>query len=316
MSGSDTVHDSIVDGNDGMRIAVRDYGGTGKPILLLHGAGRTLTDWSPMAEHLVRGHRVVAMDLRNHGRSGDGAWTWEAVLDDVRSVVTALGLERPAVVGHSLGGMVAAMYGADEMDCAGAVNLDGHGMGRPEQYVGIDPQTVIEHLAHMRSGRAAALERRGHAMTDSELAAVKDEFLEEAAEHGMPAEFGLDALERTVTVDADGRYRLRPGIEAAEELSARIGELDLMALYRRVRCPLLVYLSSGRGLRGEQGGSEEPPWLRELMAAYRVGLRQGLTAMTEDCPTVEFRQVEATHGMIVEVPELLAGQISEFLRAA
>lgn len=52
-------------------IALRDYGGTGSPVLLLHGAGGNLAYWDPVAPLLAGHHRVVAVDLRGHGRSGE-----------------------------------------------------------------------------------------------------------------------------------------------------------------------------------------------------------------------------------------------------
>ena len=51
--------------------------------------------------------QVVYLDLRGHGRSawGDAAtWSFEACADDVRAFCDALGLERPVVLGHSMGG--------------------------------------------------------------------------------------------------------------------------------------------------------------------------------------------------------------------
>lgn len=51
------------------------------------------------------------------------------------AVVDTLGLDRPAVVGHSLGGMVAALWAAGHSSCRLAVNLDGHGNPtRADQY--------------------------------------------------------------------------------------------------------------------------------------------------------------------------------------
>jgi pimeloyl-ACP methyl ester carboxylesterase len=117
--------DDIISGR-GVSIAVRDYGGAGAPVVLIHGAGRTLADFSPMAATMVSRYRVVAMDLRCHGRSGDGPWAWDAVLDDVAAVIDHFQLDRPAIIGHSLGGMIAAMWTAEHRECRGGVNLDGH----------------------------------------------------------------------------------------------------------------------------------------------------------------------------------------------
>ncbi|MGZ8795668.1 MAG: alpha/beta fold hydrolase, partial [Gaiellaceae bacterium] len=84
-------------------------GGEGEPLLLLHGLAGSTGNWVEMLPELVKRHRVVAVDLPGHGRSGPlprGAST-----ADFAAVAAAV-LEaedcRPAVVaGHSFGGLVA-----------------------------------------------------------------------------------------------------------------------------------------------------------------------------------------------------------------
>src|SRR6266545_3741320 len=107
-------------------LAVSDHGGDGRPVVLLPGGGRTRRDWDAFAG-LLRdaGYHPVAVDLRGQGRSGVAPWSWPGALSDVATVVDTLGLDRPAVVGHSLGGMVAALWAARHPECPLAVNVDG-----------------------------------------------------------------------------------------------------------------------------------------------------------------------------------------------
>ncbi len=70
---------------------------------------------------------MVYLDLRGHGRSewGDpAAWGFEVCADDVRAFCGALGIARPIVYGHSLGGMVAMVYAARHPGHAGGLVLD------------------------------------------------------------------------------------------------------------------------------------------------------------------------------------------------
>jgi pimeloyl-ACP methyl ester carboxylesterase len=111
-------------------------------MLLTHGAGffkETLDGLVPLLQSTFR---VITFDLRNHGASGEGPWEWPAVTADVEAVRAAYELERPVVAGHSLGGMVAAMYAADYPVCRGAVNIDGQGKGKPEHYDGMTEEQV------------------------------------------------------------------------------------------------------------------------------------------------------------------------------
>jgi len=132
-------------------IAVREYGGDGPPVLLLHGLGGDMSVWETLAPRL--NGRVVAMDLRGHGKSGDGPWDWDAVLDDIATVIDHRGLSRPAVVGHSLGGILAGMWARRHPDCPFAVSLDGHRSATTHvrNYAGMPADRVEADLAKLNA---------------------------------------------------------------------------------------------------------------------------------------------------------------------
>ncbi|MFE0023728.1 alpha/beta fold hydrolase [Amycolatopsis sp. NPDC059021] len=125
----------------GVRIATQDHGGTGPAIVLLHGRGRDQQDWHRLLPLLRKaGLRPVTMDLRGHGRSSAAPWGWAEAVADLEAVVDHLGLDRPAIVGHSLGGMVAAVWAREHPRCPLAVNVDGHpGPAGPHSYDEPDP---------------------------------------------------------------------------------------------------------------------------------------------------------------------------------
>lgn len=72
------------------------------------------------------GYPCYAVDLRGHGKSGgtvEGAAMADYV-NDVRAAITELSIKNPIIIGHSMGGLIALMYGA-EYESAGVVSLDG-----------------------------------------------------------------------------------------------------------------------------------------------------------------------------------------------
>jgi pimeloyl-ACP methyl ester carboxylesterase len=127
----------------GVPLHVVDRDVDGPPVVLLHGGGGDSGDWADGADRLAAlGFRPVALDLRGHGRTPPAPWTWDAVLADVEAVVADLGLGQPAVVGHSLGGLVAALWATEHPECPLTVNIDGHGNPtRRDQYSGLAPDS-------------------------------------------------------------------------------------------------------------------------------------------------------------------------------
>ncbi len=98
---------------EGADIFVR-VGGTGPAVILLHGFGDTGDMWVPVATDLAKNHTVIVPDLRGMGRSSHpaGGYDKRTEAGDIRSVVTALGYDRAAVVAHDIGNMVAYAYTA------------------------------------------------------------------------------------------------------------------------------------------------------------------------------------------------------------
>jgi 3-oxoadipate enol-lactonase len=92
--------------------------------VLVHGLGGTAAVlWKHLAPELEGDFTVVTYDLRGAGRSAvlPGPYTLEDFVGDLRSLVEELGLVRPALVGHSLGGTIALAYAAAHPEEVSAV---------------------------------------------------------------------------------------------------------------------------------------------------------------------------------------------------
>jgi pimeloyl-ACP methyl ester carboxylesterase len=102
----------FVDTADGVRLAY-EGAGAGEPALLFaHGWCCDRSYFAPQLRHFAARHAVLTLDLRGHGESGrpepgTGVYDIETLAGDVLAVARDAGLDRPVVVGHSLGGLVA-----------------------------------------------------------------------------------------------------------------------------------------------------------------------------------------------------------------
>jgi pimeloyl-ACP methyl ester carboxylesterase len=85
-------------------------GGSGPAVLLLHGIGDSSEGWVPLMPALARRFTVIAPDLLGHGQSAKprADYSVAAYANGMRDLLEVLGVDRVTVVGHSLGGGVAA----------------------------------------------------------------------------------------------------------------------------------------------------------------------------------------------------------------
>src|SRR2546430_6006141 len=83
--------------------------GEGRPLILLHGGLMSSETFGPVLPALAQRHQVIAPDLQGHGRTADIDRPIDVRLmaDDIAALIDHLGLDRPDVVGYSLGGGVA-----------------------------------------------------------------------------------------------------------------------------------------------------------------------------------------------------------------
>jgi pimeloyl-ACP methyl ester carboxylesterase len=92
--------------------------GEGTPIVLLHGGLMSGSSFAPILESMTESHQVVTIDLQGHGHTlpFDRPITFEAMADDVAGVIEYLKLEKPAVLGYSMGSTTALRLGIQHPD--------------------------------------------------------------------------------------------------------------------------------------------------------------------------------------------------------
>jgi pimeloyl-ACP methyl ester carboxylesterase len=103
---------AVVRRHDGTRIAY-DVVGDGPAILFVHGLTSSRRRWDPVTDQLAPDFTCVRVDLRGHGESSTAPdYRMPSLVGDLRAVTDDLGIGTPAVVGHSLGASIAAVFAA------------------------------------------------------------------------------------------------------------------------------------------------------------------------------------------------------------
>jgi haloacetate dehalogenase len=247
-----------------------ERGGSGPPVLLLHGFPQTLAMWRHVAPILAERFSVVCADLRGYGASGcppsspdHAPYSKRALARDMVAVMDELGFERFSIAGHDRGGRVAYRAALDHperverlavldivpIDTAWEHADDRLALGfwpwsllaqtepLPERLIGAAPEAVLDHALSPEWGTPAQAFDE-----DARL-----EYLEQLRD---PAHLHAICEE----------YRAAAGIDREHDKADRVAG-------RRITCPVLV-LWSGAGPLGswyaEQGGPLEL-W-RELAA--------------------------------------------------
>ncbi|BAL89926.1 hypothetical protein AMIS_47060 [Actinoplanes missouriensis 431] len=278
----------------GEALAALDHGGDGPPVLLVHGTGHNAASWTPIAERLTRDHRVVAVDLRGHGHSTANSVDAEQYWRDLGTVVTALGWDRPLLVGHSTGGYaVTAAVAAGLVEPAGICVVDG--------LVLDDREASTRTLEGTRAPQTAAQLRQAFGYGLRLDAAQRDTWIGEQVAV-TPTDWlnaGADPeLVRAVVSRAfgepggDGLFVRRPTLEEVMMTTTPAPDAVIFPsvdVYGRVRCPMTIILP-------EQG--------------FYAGRRDEVAAIVAAAPGRRLVGMPGGHNVVMTHPEQLAAAIS------
>ncbi len=157
-----------------MRLHYLDWNGSGTPILFLHGGGLTAHTWDCVAAMLRERYRCVALDQRGHGDS-----EWSPVSDyrvaahvaDIEGFIHAMRVERPILVGQSMGGLNSIAYATRHIDRVRAMvivdvapEISGTGADRIRDFAATpeldSPEAFLERAVKFNPLRDPAVLRR------------------------------------------------------------------------------------------------------------------------------------------------------------
>jgi pimeloyl-ACP methyl ester carboxylesterase len=130
-STDSTVHEiRSVQVQEGVKLEVLDYGGKGQPLVFLAALGPDAHVWDKFAPQFTANHHVYAITRRGFGGSdkplpSDENYSADRLGDDVLAVMRSLKIERPVLVGHSIGGEELSSIGSRfPQRVAGLIYLD------------------------------------------------------------------------------------------------------------------------------------------------------------------------------------------------
>jgi pimeloyl-ACP methyl ester carboxylesterase len=135
---------------NGIRIHYWRSGGNRPPMVMAHGSSDDGLCWTNLAKEIQDGYDIIMFDARGHGLSdpptpSDPA---DVQVEDLAALIRALKLERPILMGHSMGSASVAQFAARYPDVPRAVILEDPALVRPATpATGVTPPTVDERQA-------------------------------------------------------------------------------------------------------------------------------------------------------------------------
>lgn len=111
---------------NGIRLHYYRTGGDKPPVVMAHGITDNGLCWTPIARVLETDYDLIMVDARGHGKSEVPAtgYTNADHAADYAGLIEALGLQRPALLGHSMGAATIAYLAAQHPDLAGCILLE------------------------------------------------------------------------------------------------------------------------------------------------------------------------------------------------
>ncbi len=227
---------------DGLRLHIRDEG-AGAPVLFLHALGTDLRLWDRLLPLLPGGLRLVRVDMRGHGLSDcpPAPYAMGGLVRDAERLCDALGLRGAAVVGLSIGGLIA----------------QGLAIKRPE----IVQRLVLSNTA-AKIGTPALWHDRIAAVRAGGLGALAD---------GVMARWFPAAFRATPELALWRNMLLRTPVEGYAGCCTALAGADFTATTATLRLPLLA-------IAGSEDGSTPPDLVREtagLVPGARFALIRG-----------------------------------------
>ena len=274
---------------NGMSFHYREWGGSGQPIVLLHGLASNCHIWDMVAPFLAENNAVIALDQRGHGESAkpDSGYDFATVSNDLMALIHAKNMERPIVVGHSWGGDVALEFAVSYPDeTRGICFVDG-GMIEP-------------------SVRHHSLEKAKEEMAPPIFTGVtKEVFLERFRSRGKDRFNGNDVEDIVLAnfeVLDDNTIRANLSRDNHLRIIEALWNHHPPALYPKVKCPVLIM--PARQL-SDWSAAE-----RDERRAKALSVAESLLAVSQ----TKWME-ESIHDVPIQRPELVAGTILEQIDA-
>ncbi len=222
---------------DGLKIQLAVWEGSGKQILCIHGITANCRFWDCLASALAPHHRVIAMDLRGRGLSDKPptGYSIEHHCKDILALMNDQGLERPVLMGHSLGAFISLVFAAQYPQRVDRLILvDGGGKLSETQ------------MAKVFAGIKPSLDRLGQIFPSLEAYLT----LMKQAPYLQPWNSYMETYFRYEIEEAQGGIRSRVHPKHIEEEARNLGKVDSREYYKKVMTPTLI-LRATKGMLAE-----------------------------------------------------------------
>ena len=265
-------HVQMVKADKRVQLEVLDWGGSGRPVVLLAGLGLTAHVFDGFAPKLAGSYHVYGITRRGYGASSRPATGYEAdrLADDVLAVLDALQLTAPVLVGHSVAGEELSSLGARHPDrIAGLVYLD----AAADRTARLDPK--LEEITRKLS--AAVPDGPSPTASDRKSFPAMQEYLQRVFGNALP-EAEVRAEYAATAQGGVGAYRLPPWL--GEAIKSGVQKPD----YAHIQAPALAIYAipqSARDLTPAWVTGENPAMLAALNEEYPLLLAARKEQMTE-----------------------------------